>query len=191
MKYLSIFLLLFSFLTSATAQTKNILMIVAPVEFRDEELFIHKKIFEDNGYKVEVASKPTEAGKAKGVGGAEIGVDLLLEKARFGKYDAIVIVGGPGANIYWQDKDVLTLIKDARQNKKIIGAICIAPVCLANAGILEGKRATAFASEAQKLTKKGAQYVAVNVVADDGIITADGPFESEEFAYKILEELQK
>ena len=43
MKYLSIFLLLFSFLTSATAQTKNILMIVAPVEFRDEELFIPKK----------------------------------------------------------------------------------------------------------------------------------------------------
>jgi protease I len=191
MRYLAIFLLFFSLLSNVSAQTKNILMIVAPVDFRDEEVFIPKKIFEENGYKVEIASKQTEANKAKGMAGAEITVDLLLDQVRFGKYDAIVIAGGPGSNIYWNDETVISIIKDARKNKEIIGAICIAPVCLANAGILKGKRATVFANEAQRLKEKGAEYSAVSVVVDDGIVTADGPFESEEFAYKILEELQK
>lgn len=191
MKHFFTFLLLFSFFANVFADTRNILMIVAPREFRDEEVFVPKKIFEENGYKVEIASKQTEAKLAKGIGGAEIGVDLLLDAVRVGRYDAVVIAGGPGAKSYWEDEQVLSIIRDARTHKKIIGAICVAPICLANAGILAGKRATVFAEEAGQLKAKGVQYVAVEVVADDNIITASGPFEAEEFAYKILEELQK
>jgi protease I len=191
MKYLVSFFIFLSFLNGSFAQTKNILMIVAPNNFRDEELFVPKKIFEENGYKVEVASLKTPDNKARGMGGTEINIDLFLEKVRPGKYDAVVIVGGQGAAGYWNNETVLNIIKDVRAAKKIIGAICIAPVCLANAGILNGKNATVFPSEAKRIQAQGAQYSNNEVVADDGIVTASGPFEAEEFAYKILEELQK
>ena len=37
----------------------KILIVIAPSDFRDEELFETKKIFEENGYETEVTSSAT------------------------------------------------------------------------------------------------------------------------------------
>ncbi|MDP2923189.1 MAG: DJ-1/PfpI family protein [Candidatus Omnitrophota bacterium] len=194
MKYLLIFLILLLCAFNAFGSlfnTKNILMIVPPENFRDEELFVPKGIFEENGYKVEIASAKTDAGMVKGVSGVQARVNLLLSEVMVDRYDAVVLVGGPGAQIFWEDVQVMLIVQEAKTKHRIVGAICIAPVTLANAGLLKGKKATVFKTEAPKIKAKGAEYVPVEVVVDDGIVTASGPFESEEFAYKILEELQK
>jgi len=58
---------------------------------------------------------------------------------------------------------------------EVLGAICIAPVTLAKAGVLEGKRATVWKSEGETLKEHGADYTGASMEADGKIITADGP----------------
>ena len=60
---------------------------------------------------------------------------------------------------------------------------------LANAGILEGKKATVWYSEAGRIEAKGAVYVNKSVVKDGNIITASGPQAAEEFGKTIAQTL--
>jgi protease I len=75
------------------------------------------------------------------------------------------------------------------KKEKIVGAICIAPVTLANAGILTGKKATVFESETKKLKDKGANCTRKNVERDGKTITANGPKAAKEFGETIAKAL--
>jgi protease I len=68
-----------------------------------------------------------------------------------------------------------------------VSAICLAPVTLANAGLLLGKRATAYPSAEGFLEWKGAIYTGRPVEIAGTIVTASGPEAVEEFARAIAE----
>ncbi|MBI5872411.1 DJ-1/PfpI family protein [archaeon] len=167
---------------------KKILMVIAPENFRDEELLVPKKVFEEQGFKAVVASKGTE--RAKGMLGAEVNIDKDIEDISINEYDALVLVGGVGAAIYLNDAKVLGLAQGFAAKGKIICGICIAPSILANAGLLKGKHATSWPSEAANLENKGAIYTGKPVTADGRIVTANGPRAAEEFGKKIAELLK-
>ena len=67
---------------------------------------------------------------------------------------------------------------------KVVAAICLAPVVLARAGILKGKKVTCFYSPASSREMKagGAVLVDKAVVSDGRIVTANGPEAAAEFA---------
>lgn len=176
---------------------KKVLIVIAPEQFRDEEYQEPRRVFEEAGATVKVASKSvTEAHSASGL---EVAVDLDVYDASAADYDAVAFVGGQGAAVYFNDQKVLELARSFYEQGKVIGAICIAPSILANARILDGKRATAFASEDQNLKEKGAIYTGEKVTVDGPsagsghgkIITANGPAAAEEFGKKIAEALTK
>jgi len=166
---------------------KDVVMVVAPDNFRDEELFDTKQVLEEGGANVKIASMGT--GKATGMLGGEIDVDLDYSEIVVDDYDAVIFIGGGGAAIYFNDEKALSLAKEAYEKEKVVGAICIAPSILANAGILEGKKATAYTSEVGNLRVKGAEYTGGDVVVDGKIVTADGPSAATKFGEKILETL--
>ncbi len=167
---------------------KNIVMIIAPDNFRDEELLEPKGVFEDAHANVVVASKGVIS--SKGMLGAIVDADMDLADVCADDYDAVIFVGGSGASVYFDDPLAISLAKSAYDEGKVVGAICIAPSILANAGILDGKRATAWSSEAGNLRDKGAEYTG-NAVAQDGkIITANGPRAAREFGVKVAEAMQ-
>jgi len=169
---------------------KKILMIVAPENFRDEEFLEPKKVFEDNGVNVVVASK--DVSEAKGMLGATAKIDLDIKDVNVDEYDAIVFVGGSGSSIYYNDENALNIAREAYNKGKIVAAICIAPGILANAGILNGKKATIWNGDEQYksiLEKGGAQYTGNNIEQDGNIITANGPHAAKEFGEKILKSL--
>lgn len=163
---------------------KKVVMIIAANGFRDEELFTPKQILEKNGVGVTVAS--TSLNSAQGMLGGEVTPDILLQDVAIADYAAVVFIGGAGASIYWHDKIAHKLAQDAFANGKVVAAICIAPVTLANAGILNGKKATVWQSEAGQLKAKGADYTAMPVEVDGKIITASGPFAAKDFAESLL-----
>ena len=162
---------------------KKVLMIVAPKNFRDEELLRPKEILEKAKANVTIASKGVKT--AKGMFGSTISVDLDLAEANVKDYDAIVFVGGTGAEVYFNDPQALKIAKEAYEQGKVVAAICIAPSILANAGILEGKKATAFPSEASNLEAKGAIYTGEAVTVEGKIITAKGPEAAVQFGNAI------
>lgn len=171
-------------------QNKKIAMIVAFRNFRDEEYFIPKEIFEKAGMKVITVS--TEKGTAIGAGGGDTEVDLVLDELNIDDFDAIIFVGGPGAYKYIEDEMAHRIAKEAVKKEKVLGAICIAPTILARAGVLAGKNATVWSSVLDKspirlLKENGANYLEKNVVVDGKIITANGPHAAKEFGEKILE----
>jgi len=167
----------------------NALLVIAGNNFRDEELFVTKSELEKNGIKTVIASG--ELKESKGMLGKTAKPELLLSNADAKDYDAVIFVGGAGASEYFGDAHALSLAKSAYSSGKVVAAICIAPVILANAGILKGRRATVFESMAKKITDKGAKYVDEDFVVDGKIVTADGPASSRAFSREIIKALKK
>jgi len=195
-KFLYLLLLLIALSGCIQTQTEGVkmvdkkaLFVIAPENFRDEEFAIPKEILENSGVEVTVASK--EKGIAKGMLGMEVEVDKVVYELNPKDFDIIVFVGGTGAATYFNDEKILNFVKEAYEEGKIIGAICIAPSILANAGILEGKKATAWPSERDNIESKGGIYTGSGVEVDGNVITANGPKSAEEFGRKILEALRK
>lgn len=164
-------------------QGKNILMVIAAGKFRDEELFHTRAAIEQSGGKVTIASTTLEP--VIGMLGAKVNADILLSKADVSQYDAIVFVGGIGAQQYFNDMTAHSLARKAIEKGKVVAAICIAPSILANAGLLQGKNATVFPSEKNNLLRSGAKYTAEPVTIDGNIITAEGPTAAKKFGEAI------
>lgn len=167
----------------------KVLIIIAPNNFRDEELLEPKRLFEAGGFKVTIASKGVST--ATGMLGAKVKVDLDISSIKPSDYDAVVFVGGAGAKIYFNDPVALSIAKEAVKSHKVVGAICIAPSILANAGLIKGKKATSFPSEKSNLELKEAVYSSSDVVTDSKIVTACGPAASGEFGKAIIKILKQ
>lgn len=165
---------------------KWILFVIAHQDFRDEEYQVPRDIFDRLGAEIVVASSDTTL--AKGALELEVKPDALLGQVDAKDFDALIFVGGPGAVEYFEDKTAHALADTALKYEKVIGAICIAPIILAKAGILEGREATVWGSKDTKSIFKaeGAIYTALPVVTSDKIVTANGPAVAKEFAEEIV-----
>jgi protease I len=183
-----IFIILISFSIGLSKSDKKILMIIASQNFRDEELLIPKKLFEKEGYSVVIAG--TSLKPAKGMLGAVVTPQILIDQVKVDEYSAIVFVGGVGAKEYFNNSIAHKIAKEAVSKNKILAAICIAPRILAEAGVLKGKKATVWVSEEKILKEKGAYYTGKPVEVDGNIVTGSGPQAAEEFA-KIIIKLLK
>ena len=164
-------------------------MVVASNNFRDEEFRIPKKLLEEQGARVTVAS--SSLSMSKGMLGMKIKPDILLDDVRVDDYHALIFVGGSGASEYWDDPIAHNIAQTAYDNKRIVAAICIAPVTLANTGLLKDKKATVFSSEVSQLKAKGANYTGKEVERDGRIITASGPPAATQFGQAIIQALQE
>lgn len=169
---------------------KKVLMVIAQENFRDEEFFEPKKVLEDNGIDVTVASSSKET--AIGMLGGTAKPDIKISDANMDDYDAIVISGGSGSKEYlWDNKDLHKLVNKAYSDNKIVSAICVSPVVLAKSGILEGKNVTVFddPNSINEIKECGACYENESVVTCENIITGKGPDYAEEFGKEVLNSL--
>jgi len=169
----------------------KILFIIASKEFRDPEYFLPKEILEKAGVETQTASSiGKDEGPAVGAEGGEVTPDLKIDEIQAEAFDGIVFVGGTGSQEYFDNLLAHQLAQDFAGQGKIVAAICVAPVILANAGVLKGKGATVFSSQSQALQDKGANFIDEAVVCDGNIITANGPAAAQEFGEKIVESLK-
>ncbi|MCL2389339.1 MAG: DJ-1/PfpI family protein, partial [Elusimicrobia bacterium] len=123
-------------------QSKKIVFVVASENFRDEEYAVPKEILENGGINVTTAS--TTQGKIKGRFGLEAQSDIVIDAVKVENFDGVIFIGGAGASIYFNNETALNIARDFFMEGKLTAAICIAPVILANAGVLSGKKATVF-----------------------------------------------
>jgi protease I len=174
--------------SSDTSSSKGkILMVLSPEQYQEEELNVPRDYFRNRGYSVVLASKGVTA---TGMNGESAQVDLDLKNVKISDYVAVVFVGGEG--IYSlklnEDPDYQALAKSTYSQRKLLAAICLAPWILADAGLLNGKKATA--SDTDHIKSKGAVVSDESVVRDGNIITGNGPGASQEFAQAIVAALE-
>lgn len=167
---------------------KTIALVIAEKTFRDEEYQIPKKILERNGHKVLTVS--TSLNEAVGKLGMKVKPDILVEQINSREIDALIFVGGGGSSQYFEDLTAHRLAKQVYEQGKIVGAICIAPVILAKAGLLKGKRATVFPDGVNELANNGAVYTGALVEVDGKIITGSGPEAAEAFGSQLVSMLR-
>ena len=107
------------------------------------------------------------------------------------EYDAIVIPGGmPGSTLLRDNSKIIEFFKTMYSAKKLVAAICAAPIVLSAAGILKDREATSYPGlvkelECQSYNSKKA------VVVDKNVITAQGPAVAILFGYEIVNYLLK
>jgi len=130
-------------------------------------------------------------GVAVGADGGEVKVDLLVSEINPADFDAVVLVGGPGCMKNLNNEDSYRIVREMISQNKITAAICVAPLILAKAGVLKGKKSAVWSSPLDKrpieiLGGNGAIYQDASVVVDGKIITACGPAAAEEFGKAII-----
>ncbi len=165
------------------APKKKVVLIIAHENFRDEELFEPKGVLEENGIEVVVASSSLDT--ATGMLGARIDPDIRIDDIKVEDFDGVVFIGGGGSREYWNSPTAHAIARKTLESGKVLGAICIAPVTLANAGVLLGKRSTVFRSEIEALKSRGAVYTGKDVEIDGKIITGEDPGNAREFGHAI------
>lgn len=160
--------------------SKSVLMVVAHNNFRDEEYVSAREKLESAGATVTVTSTVKKG--AAGSQGLTLDPDLLIDDVQPDEYDAVVFIGGTGASQYWHDVVAHDIAKAVNKNGKIVAASSHAPVTLAVAGLLTGKKATSHVAVFEKLTVHGVQYTGSKLEVDGNIITSAGVSAAREFS---------
>ena len=168
--------------------SKTVVLVIASKNFRDKELFDTKKSLEKGGINTVIAS--SSLNKATGVEGNTVQPDILLKDVNMDKYDGIAFIGGIGSQEYWDDPTAHAVATKAYAKGKIVAAICMAPVTLAKAGLLNGKKFNVWESEVETIKKLGGRYYPEPVVTDGNIVTGPNADAALAFGQKIAEMLK-
>lgn len=211
-KYFAIFIFgtLFCVLHSANAEAKpkQKILIVINENYRPEEYFEPRKIFDREGYDVQVASHHAGEVRPSRKHISEVPpviADLTFEKVTVANYDAIVFVGGNGAwNEFLPNPNVHKILLDSAKQGKITALICAATGLLALANNLDGEhpqfkgRHVTGYFETEGLLKKigllnfdrgpaGKAFV----VVDEKLITGRDPISAKLFGESIVKSLKE
>lgn len=116
--------------------------------------------------------------------------DTTLERSLNDTFDMIVLPGGqPGSDNLQKDDRIKTLLQRMAAEHKFTAAICAAPKVLAHAGLISGKRATAFPDVLEKMQLSDVRLETNPVVRDGNVITSRGPGTAMDFALELIEVL--
>jgi len=165
---------------------KKVLMVIPHTQFRDEEFFEPKKILEDEGAKVVVAS--TSVRTCRGMKGGTVQSDLAIADAKADEYAGLVLCGGSSVpDVFWNDKKLQELVVAMATAGKVIAAICLSTVVLAKAKLLADREATVYflPQALEELKAAGAKYVPETLLIHNNIILAEGPPDSQRFGQAI------
>lgn len=109
--------------------------------------------------------------------------DRTADQIKISDYDAVFIPGGAwNPDNLRYDKDIIKFIQDFNKSGKLIAAICHAPVVLASADILKGRKLTGYWNIQSDLKNAGATVLEQPVVTDGNIITSRHPIDVADFS---------
>jgi protease I len=165
---------------------KKVLIVIPHTQFRDEEFFEPKKILEDEGAKVVVAS--TAVRNCRGMRGGVVQSEIAIADAKPDEFSAVVLAGGSSVpEFFWNDKKLQELVAAMAQAGKVVAAICLTTVVLAKAKLLAGREATVYflPQAIEALKEAGATYVKETLIIHNNIIMAEGPPDAQRFGQAI------
>jgi protein deglycase len=114
--------------------------------------------------------------------------DSTLEAEMAGIFDMVVLPGGlPGARHLEEDPRVLDLLRRHAAQGRYTAAICAAPKVLAQAGLLDGKTATAYPGSLAAADFPLLNLIQDPVVVDGRVATSRGPGTAMDFALCLVQ----
>ncbi len=121
--------------------------------------------------------------------GTKIVPDCSMEDAQARDFDLVVLPGGmPGADHLGKDTRVQEILKKTADDGHLVGAICAAPRVLAQAGLLDGKRATCYPGFLDGISASVAS-MGQAIERDGNVITSRAAGTAVDFALALVEAL--
>lgn len=160
--------------------------------FEQSELLSPKKALEDAGVQVHIISSKDGSVKAwnKTNWGAEVPVDVVIDRARVNDYDALVLPGGVmNPDTLRQNADAVEFARKFMESGKPVAAICHGPQTLIETGMLNGRTMTSFPSLKTDLKNAGVRWLDEEVVHDRNLITSRRPADLDAFNKELLSAL--
>jgi protease I len=164
--------------------------ILAENLYQEMELWVPYYRFREEGAEVKVVG----AGGAKtytSKHGYPVTVDVQADQVKAVEFDAVVVPGGYAPDMMRRHAAMVSLVRDAAQQGKIVAAICHAGWMLVSAGVLKGRKATSFFSIKDDLEAAGADWQDAEVVVDGNLITSRKPDDLPAFCRAIIAALAK
>jgi protease I len=121
--------------------------------------------------------------------GYEARPSLRAEDARPADFHGVVIPGGFAPDYMRRSPAMVRFVREVFNQGKVVAAICHAGWMLISAGIVRGRRATAFHSIRDDMINAGAHYVDEPVVRDGNLITSRFPADLPQFLPTIISAL--
>jgi deglycase len=98
--------------------------------------------------------------------------DLAFSEVDPSEYAAVVIPGGRAPEYIRNDPDFARIIEHFFSEEKPVAQLCHAPLALASAGVLEGRRTAAYPALQPDVEAVGAEYVDGAGVVDGVMVSA-------------------
>jgi protease I len=165
-------------------------VLLAENLYQDLELWVPYYRLKEEGAEITVVgsgSSRTYSGKY----GYPIDVDKEAKEIDMDKYHGVVIPGGYAPDMMRRYPEMVRIVREADQKRKVIAAICHAGWMLVSAGILKGRKVTGFFAIKDDLVNAGANYVDEEVVRDGNLITSRKPDDLPAFCREMIEALSK
>ncbi|MGM5479892.1 MAG: DJ-1/PfpI family protein [Nanobdellota archaeon] len=169
---------------------EHIYILLAQEGFRDEELLKPLEVIKPSRFTPVLASP--KKGTCTGMLGTTIESEMSISDITINEETkGILIVGGKGALSIQKETNLSSILDKANEKNIIIGAICVAPILLANAGILKDKYATVYKTEESLKAFKDnkVEFLDKEVVEDGTIVTANGPESATAFAQRVIDSI--
>ncbi len=136
---------------------------------------------------VEVVTAGLDEHPVRGARGTMLVPDTTLDKALAREYDVVALPGGqPGSDHLNRDPRIITLLQNTACAGRYVAAICAAPLVLAHAGLLRGKKATGYPGVLERLQLTDTTLETAAVVKDGYIVTSRGPGTAIDFALELI-----
>jgi len=154
--------------------------------FRDEEIVYPYYRFIEAGYEVMIVGP--EAGKEyRGKFGLPLKSDITPEQVNLDEVAVVIIPGGFAPDKLRLNNIMVSLVKKAFDDNKVIASICHGGWMLIEADICRGKDVTGFKAIATDLKNAGGNYIDKEVVVDKNLVTSRIPDDLPAFCRSILE----
>lgn len=173
---------------SLTGKTVAILVMDG---FEQVELTEPKAALEQAGAKTQIVSPKNHIVKGwqHVEWGDEFAVDQPLTQATPADFDALLLPGGVmNPDKLRRDPKALAFVRAFFDARKPVAAICHGPWTLIDAGVVKGRRMTSYESIQTDLKNAGAEWVDLEVVTDNGLVTSRKPDDIPAFCRKMIEE---
>jgi protease I len=167
----------------------SVVIVIAHRDFNDDEFQVPYETLKKSGMKIVVAS--TDTTPAKGMMGTEVKPDITLGQVDADEFDGLIVVGGPGCERLSDNTTLHEIVRNFNAQNKMIAAICVAPLVLARAGILEDKIVTAYPTVRDEIGKCCVRCADTDVEVSGNVVTCSGPKAAAEFATTILRVMSK
>ena len=134
---------------------------------------------------IEVVVAGLDEGLITGSRGVRFQPDMTLDEALSHDYDMVALPGGlPGSDHLAGDSRLNGLLRRMNESGRFVGAVCAAPKVLARAGVLDGKKATAYPGVLQ--AESHPDITGDAVTRDGTVITSRSAGTALDFALEIV-----